>query len=71
MSKKIKSVKLTVENCMQCPYGYIQHGDELSEIISATVVCQLSKRARLYEENIENIPKKITIPEWCELDNFI
>ncbi len=70
MTKKIKSIKLTVKNCIQCPYCYIQYGDEYGEPISADAKCNLCNGEIIYHSKLAvAIPTEISIPEWCQLED--
>jgi len=70
MTKRIKSIKLTVGNCMQCPYCYIQYTDEYGKPISANVKCNLLDGKNISHSKFAgNIPTSVDIPNWCLLED--
>jgi len=68
MTKRLKAIKLIVDNCMQCPYSCIQYGDEYGEPIHTRVKCQMTDNI-LFDTIAAETPVSLPIPEECPLDD--
>ena len=66
----VKTVKLAISNCMDCPHHDVQRDPDPDDSFCSDdvkVVCQKAKRNITVACRPYNMRKECPVPEWCPL----